>query len=72
MEDTTDPGQLPRPYWHCCIFLAGVIFIPLALGFAFGVAHVTLGLIAAILIFQPFAAAVGAGLSLPPVLSLQP
>ena len=68
MEDTTGSRAMPEAILALLYFLAGVIFIPLALGFAFGVpAHVTLGLIAAILIFQPFAAAVGAGLSLPPV-----
>ncbi len=68
MEDTTGSRAMTEAVLALLYFLAGVVFIPITIGLAFGVpAHMTLGLIAAILIFQPFAAAVGAGLSLPPV-----
>lgn len=68
MEGTTGSRSITDAVLALLFFLAGVIVIPIVLGFTFHVpAHVTLGFVAAILIFQPFAAAVGAGLSLPPV-----
>ncbi|MEN6443936.1 MAG: hypothetical protein WC391_05385 [Methanoregula sp.] len=68
MEDTHESRAIAEAVRALLFFLAGIIVIPFALGFVFNVpAHVTLGFIAAILVFQPFAAAVGAGLSLPPV-----
>jgi hypothetical protein len=67
MENTSGSRALTDTVLALLFFLAGVIVIPVVLGFAFGVpVHMTLGLIAAVLVFQPFAAAVGAGLSLPP------
>lgn len=67
MDDTSRSLRLADAGLALLFFLAGGIGIPVLLGVIFNVPlHMTLVLIAAILVFQPFAAGVGAGLSLPP------